>query len=192
MAGKKRSFKKRTTSIKIFPKVQFILSLFLVILGVGLISFASAEKITWITKTPLVASQKVEKPSEKPIKIYIPKIKRTLNISDGYISGDRWAISDTGVSFLTTSALPGKMGNSVIYGHNTQGILGGLWRVSTGDNIYIVLANGEFVKYQVAETKEIKPSQVEILNNSEDSRLTLYTCSGFLDTARFVVVAQKV
>ena len=39
--------------------------------------------------------------------------------------------------------------------------------------------------------KEVKPNAVEILESADDSRLTIYTCSGFLDTARFVVVAKK-
>lgn len=118
-------------------------------------------------------------------------MQRLLNISDGYTQGDRWTTSQTGVSYLTSSAIPTK-GNTVIYGHNTANILGGLWRVHEGDYIYLVLSNGNFVKYQVKETKEIEPTQVEILSQTEDSRLTLYTCSGFLDEARFVVIAHQV
>ena len=127
----------------------------------------------------------------KPLKLYIPQMQRVLYISDGYIEGDRWTTSQTGVSYLTSSALPGKIGNTVVYGHNTQDILGGLWRVHEGDYIYVVLAGGDFVKYQVTEEKEIEPTQVDILNQTDDSRLTLYTCSGFLDTARFVLVAKQ-
>lgn len=173
-------------------KISFLLSLLTVLFGCSLISYATAEKITWVTKSPQASIQTAEEQSKKPIKIYVPALKRSLDITDGYITRDRWAISETGVSFLTTSTLPGRAGNTVIYGHNTQDKLGGLWRVHAGDNIYVVLAGGELVKYQVTDTKEIQPTQVEILNQTDDKRLTLYTCSGFLDQARFVVIAQAV
>jgi sortase (surface protein transpeptidase) len=90
-----------------------------------------------------------------------------LDISDGEVVDDRWSISDTGVSYLTSSVVPGTAGNSVMYGHNKGDILGGL-------------------------PMQIKPTQVEILNQSDDTRLTIYTCSGFLDTARFVVVGKLI
>ena len=126
----------------------------------------------------------------RPQKVYIPKLARTLYVSDGKIVDNRWIISPNGVSYLTTSVVPGRVGNSVIYGHNTANILGGLWRVNTGDDIYVVMDNGQIYKYQVSERKEIDPSQVDILNESTDARLTIYTCSGFLDSARFVVISQ--
>lgn len=130
-------------------------------------------------------------PLAKPTKLYIPRMAKVLSVSDGYVTGNRWTTSPIGVSYYTDSALPGQ-GNTVLYGHNTRDILGGLWRVSNGDYIYVVLADGQFVKYQVLETKEIKPTQVEILNQSADSRLTIYTCSGFLDQARFAVVSKLI
>lgn len=128
----------------------------------------------------------------KPTKLYIPKIAKILYVSDGYVVDNRWAISETGVSYLISSALPGQTGNSVIYGHNRQEILGNLPQVTAGDPVFVVLTSGDFVKYAVFETKVIEPTQVDILNQSADSRLTIYTCSGFLDTARFVVIAKKV
>lgn len=126
----------------------------------------------------------------KPLKLYIPKMDRTLYVSDGKVIGDRWEISSTGVSYLTASAVPGQSGNSVIYGHNTIDALGGLWRVHEGDFVYVILNNGQFYKYQVFERREIDPSNVDILGQTTDSRLTIYTCSGFLDSARFVVVSR--
>jgi len=146
----------------------------------------------WQIPKASATSQEPKKSAAKPAKLYIPQMRRILYVSDGYAQGNRWTVSETGVSYLITSALPQETGNTVIYGHNRKSILGGLWRVQNGDFLYVILENGEFVKYQVFERKEIKPTQVEIINQTDDSRLTLYTCSGFLDTARFVIVAQKV
>ena len=127
---------------------------------------------------------------EKPLKIYIPKLERVLYVSDGEVKDNRWVTSPTNVSYLTSSAVPGSVGNTVMYGHNTIGVLGGFWKVHEGDFIYVVMNDGQFYKYQVFERKEIDPSQVDILNQTVDSRLTIYTCSGFLDSARFVVVSK--
>ena len=131
-------------------------------------------------------------PQKKPTKLYIPKIAKILYVSDGYVVDNRWAISETGVSYLVSSATPGQTGNSVIYGHNRNDILGYLPNVTTGDPVYVVLTSGDYIKYEVAETKVIEPTQVKMLNQSQDSRLTICPCTGFLDTARFVVVAKKV
>jgi len=164
----------------------------LIILGAALIVYPVANKAL-ATITPTIKQQVIStNTSSKPAKLYIPKLTKILYISNGQVVGDRWAISETGVSYLVSSALPGQTGNSVIYGHNRNDILGYLPKVTSGDPVYVVLANGDYVKYEVAETKVIQPSQVEILNQSQDSRLTIYTWTGFLDTARFVVVAKKV
>lgn len=128
----------------------------------------------------------------KPTKIYIPSIAKVLEISDGQILNGRWTISDSGVSFLTSSAQPGTRGNSVIYGHNKQNILGSLPELQDGDVINIIMSDGEVFQYKVEKTAKIKPSQVEILNESQEPKLTLYTCAGFLDQARFVVFAKLI
>ena len=189
MASTKSS--KKTNGLK-FPYTYHILSLILIILGAALIVYPVANKAL-ATITPTIKQQVIStNTSSKPAKLYIPKLTKILYISNGQVVGDRWAISETGVSYLVSSALPGQTGNSVIYGHNRNDILGYLPKVTSGDPVYVVLANGDYVKYEVAETKVIQPSQVEILNQSQDSRLTIYTCTGFLDTARFVVVAEQI
>ena len=157
MASPKRSRQTRQQkSLKFFPYIRILTSLLLVIFGAGILLYASIQKIGFITKpkVPAQASQDGLQVA-KPLKLYIPRMSKMLEVSDGYAQGDRWEVSQTGVSYLTTSALPRK-GNTVIYGHNTKDILGGLWRVQEGDYIYVVLTNGDFVKYQVAQRKEIE------------------------------------
>lgn len=194
MANTTRSRKKSSQKgLKLPNHTQILTSLLLIIFGAAVLLYGAVQEIGFYHKPNVtgVASGS-NLPVPKPTKLYIPRLSRVLYVSDGYVQGDRWVISETGVSYLTTSAVPGETGNAVIYGHNTKNILGGLWRVQDGDTIYVVLQSGDFVKYQVSEKKEIKPTQVEILNQTPDSRLTIYTCSGFLDTARFVVVAKRI
>jgi LPXTG-site transpeptidase (sortase) family protein len=195
MANTKRSLKKGIKSVKNIYIAQFLLSILLVLVGAGLLFKISVDKYVNTVSLP---NDKIEAINSnidtlsRPEKIYIPSLSKTLYISDGYALEDRWVISETGVSFLTTSAVPGIPGNTVIYGHNTKNILGGLPNIKNGDSIYIILKSGEFIKYEASETKEVNPNQVEILNSTADSRLTIYTCSGFLDQARFIVVAKEV
>lgn len=176
------------------PTVRQILAPLLaitsIIAGGGLILFSSSS--IWQLAPGKLNTHEVLLPKNYPSKLYIPKLSKALDITDGQVQDNRWTVSATGVSYLTTSALPGEIGNSVIYGHNRRDILGGLPWLSVGDTIYITMQNGDLIKYEVFERKEILPTQVEILDNTLDSRLTIYTCSGFLDQSRFVVIAKKV
>lgn len=185
MANKTRPQKK----LSIRRTISLILAIVSILLGMALI-FASTATSSLSPKSD--SFKEVSLPANYPVKLYIPKLEKALDITDGQVVDDRWTVSATGVSYLTTSAIPGAIGNSVIYGHNRKEILGGLPKLSLGDFIYVTMKNGEVLKYEVFERKEISPTQVEILNETEDSRLTIYTCSGFLDQSRFVVIAKKV
>lgn len=202
MASSKDTHKKRQKSrlkpsTSYFPKSSAIAAVVFVLLGAGVMLLSSSKFLVFpsgIDQSP-GESDKEETANliAKPTKLYIPRLSKTLYISDGEVVDNRWTISQTGVSYLVGSALPGSIGNSVIYGHNRNEILGYLPQVVAGDPIYVVLASGDFVKYQVFETKEVTPNQVDILNQATgDSRLTIYTCIGFLDQARFVVIAKKI
>lgn len=164
-----------------------------IILGSFLVVSATSTK----TENPPVAKQAQNQPqipqsnlNIKPSKLYVPNKTGVLSVSDGIVFDNRWEISETGVSYYTKSSLPG-YGNTVLYGHNTKEILGNLKSVKSGDTIYLVLENGTFQRYIVSETKEVKPTQIEILQDTYEPRLTIYTCSGFLDQSRFVVIANE-
>ena len=200
---KKKSSRKRSARVRYF--LNLILALGLVIGGATLIFWSTlsqgfslklqSEGFGWpATESPSHSQvqQTQAEVNSKPSKIYISKLNRNLDISDGFVENNRWVISKTGVSYLTTSGEVGKVGNAVIYGHNTQGILGGLWRVQNGDVVEVTAVDGKVYKYQIFERKEVKPNQVEILTQTDDARLTVYTCSGFLESARFVVVGNLV
>lgn len=184
--------------MKIYQKKSVIarviyafLAIFLLLVGFSLVFASSAD---FIKSNQILSDQKnsQEQLGVKPLKIFIPSIDRTLDISDGYVVDNRWTVSETGVSHLTTSAVPGNRGNAVLYGHNRDEVLGKLWKAQNNDLVYVILSDGSITKYQIFERREVEPSQVEILNNVGDSRLTIYTCSGFLDSARFVIVGKLI
>ncbi len=176
--------------------LQQFLAGFLIFIGFLLIMYAASKNFNFSLYKQVKEAQKQnqieEKKAYKAVLIAIPKINKLLDITDGTFDGKRWVVSEEGVSYYTQSSLPQQGGNTVLYGHNKAAILGGLTKLKFGDKIELTLNNGDVVVYEVYETKTIKPTDVDILNQTTEPRLTIYTCSGFLDSARFVVLAKPV
>lgn len=193
MATKKKST--TVTQSKLILFQQFLAGL-LIFIGFLLIVYAASKNFNFgftrqIEKTQNQNQIEVAK-ANKAVKIAIPKINKVLDITDGTFDGSHWVVSESGVSFYTNSSLPEAGGNTVLYGHNKAVILGGLVALVKGDRIELTLDSGKVLAYEVSETKTIKPTEVDILNQTTEPRLTIYTCTGFLDSARFVVLAKRV
>lgn len=124
-----------------------------------------------------------------PQKIIVPSLKIELPIYPAKISGNSWEATTKGVSYLVSSPVPGETGNSILYGHNWASLLGSLPKIVPGEAIEIVFGKGEKKTFIVEHTSIVAPSQTDILAPSSDTRLTLYTCTGFLDSKRFVATA---
>lgn len=113
--------------------------------------------------------------------ISIPKLK--INNATVAIGGED--LSKSLVQYPGTS-LPGKLGNSVIFGHsilpiffdpkNYMSIFSTLPTLKIGDQIDISF-DGVLYKYNVEELFEIYPTDIQILQQDpSDSFLTLVTC----------------
>ena len=46
--------------------------------------------------------------------------------------------------------------------------------------------------YEVKEIKQVYPKELEVIAATTDETLTLYTCSGFNDTKRLIVIAKRI
>ena len=125
-----------------------------------------------------------------PSSLYIPLLAKTLRVYPSSIKNGEWETTDKGVSYLTTSGIPGRNGNAVFYGHNFPALLGDLGNLQVGSVIILQNVDGTSFKYTVIEKKIVKPSDTGILASTPDSRITVYTCTGFLDSERLVVVAS--
>lgn len=110
----------------------------------------------------------------------------SLKIEDAIVSIGGEDLSKSLVQYPGT-ALPGKKGNAVIFGHsvlpifynpkNYMAIFSTLPTIKMGDQIFINYDGVNF-KYKVEESFEIYPSDIQILEqNSSDSFLTLVTCT---------------
>ena len=114
--------------------------------------------------------------------ITIPKLK--IEAATVVVGGDD--LSDHLIQFPGT-ALPGKIGNSVIFGHsilpqyydpeNYLAIFSTLPTLEKGDEV-IVDYEGIVYRFFVREMFEVRPSDIQILEqNTSSSYLTLVTCT---------------
>ena len=90
--------------------------------------------------------------------------------------------------------LPGQPGNAAIAGHRTTygAPFYDLDGLEENDLIYVTTAQGSF-QYRVTESFVVSPSDVWVLDNTDDDRLTLTTCHPrFSARERLVVVAALI
>lgn len=90
--------------------------------------------------------------------------------------------------------MPGQAGNSAIAGHRTTygAPFYNLDQLEPNDPILITTVQGSF-RYEVTETKIVRPSQVDVLDHTDDNRLTLTTCHPrFSASQRMVVTARLI
>jgi sortase A len=103
-------------------------------------------------------------------RVEIPKI----NLDAIVIEGSSRKQLKIAPGHITTSAIPGEIGNSVITAHRDT-FFRHVYELSKGDEI-IVKRNGQVFKFQVTGKKVVDPGDVSVLNPTPDARLTLITC----------------
>jgi LPXTG-site transpeptidase (sortase) family protein len=127
-----------------------------------------------------------------PQRIIIPSLKIDNTIFGAKITNNQWEATEKGVSYLSSSPIPGSRGNSILYGHNWESILGRLVQIKPGEKIKIYMSSGEVRDFVVNFTSVVEPTQTHILAQTNDNRITIYTCTGFMDSKRFVVTATLI
>ena len=84
-------------------------------------------------------------------------------------------------------------GNAVLYGHDDieGSVFASLKDLKAGDEVDVALADDAPVVYHVTARTIVAPTAVQILNPTNDVRLTLFTCwPNWVDTQRVVVTAM--
>ncbi len=125
-----------------------------------------------------------------PTRIAIKKVNIDLIIFPAKIIDQQWDISTQGASWLDISPIPGERGNSILYGHNWTNLMGNLIFVRPGQEIEITYKNGSKKIFIVDKTAIVSPTNVSVLRQTSDKRITVYTCTGLFDEKRFIVAAQ--
>jgi sortase A len=129
---------------------------------------ASAPALPTNTPAPLPPPE-----GEAVAIIRIPKI----GVEKAVVEGVGVADLKKGPGHYPTTPVPGQPGNAAIAGHRTTygAPFGELGELVEGDEILVTTRQGEF-RYVVDRISIVSPEQVEVLDPSEESRLTLTTC----------------
>lgn len=124
-----------------------------------------------------------------PVRITIQSAHIDIPIFPEKIANGIWQTTDNGAAYLATSPIPGTVGNSIIYAHDFASLFGNLVTLRPGEEVTIQFSDRSIEKFTVMDTSIVSPSQSSILAPTKDRRITLYTCTGWFDSRRFVAVA---
>lgn len=125
-----------------------------------------------------------------PVRIIIPQLKIDLAIEPSKVVDGFWEIHNDVANFGVGSSLPDENGNTVIFAHAKKKQFGPLRAIKKDYEISVQTKNGLWYTYKVVEKKEVRPYNVEVIAPTQDKTLTLFTCSGFADSKRLIVVAK--
>lgn len=145
------------------------------------------------TETTTTTAQPAPAPAPTGDAVAIIRVPR-LDLEKAVVEGVSVADLKKGPGHYPTTPLPGQPGNAAIAGHRTTygAPFFRMDELGPGDDVFVATRQGEF-HYRVSASQIVNPSQSEVLDPTEDNRLTLTTCHPrFSAKQRLVVVASLV
>jgi LPXTG-site transpeptidase (sortase) family protein len=133
-------------------------------------------------------------PSQVVAYLSIPKlgIKNAQIFDRGVDAGGNMLIAKGYAVTHYANSSPIGSGNAVLYGHDDieGSIFGRLKDLAIGDELDVAVAGFAPVVYHITARAIVAPTAVEILQPTNDVRLTVFTCwPNWVDTQRVVVTA---
>lgn len=126
-----------------------------------------------------------------PVRIVIPDLNIDVPVKPARIVNGYWEVFQDSAGFGLGSSYPEDTGNQVIFAHARVGLFLPLKNVKTESAVY-VFTQDKWFRYTVKEIKEVLPTQKEVIAATSDATLTLYTCTGFADSKRLIIVAKRI
>lgn len=123
--------------------------------------------------------------------IAIIKIPR-LGVEKRVVQGVGVEDLKKGPGHYPDTPMPGQAGNAAIAGHRTTygAPFYNLDELKPNDPILVTTLQGNF-RYEVIETTIVRPTKVDVLNKTDDNRLTLTTCHPRFSASQRMVVTAK-
>jgi LPXTG-site transpeptidase (sortase) family protein len=128
--------------------------------------------------------------TKTPVEISIKDVGIDLPILPAQFLNGTFQTTTQGVSYLSSSAIPGDKGNTIMYAHNWLNLFGSLPKVKVGEKIIIIFSDKTKQTFTITKTEKVSAYATGILQPTENRQLTLFTCANFLDADRFVVIAN--
>jgi sortase A len=117
-----------------------------------------------------------------------------IGLDEYVVSGTAEAELAMGPGHYIGSAAPGQAGNVAIAGHRTTNgaPFNRLGQIVPGNQIYLTTTSGERLTYIVSQAPQpVSPSDVTVLDNYGDNRITLTTCNPEYSAAQRLVVVGE-
>lgn len=200
--AKRNAGKKKKNSQKSWNKSR-ILGISLIVMGVSFVTLSTAHNVLRLRSLRLDRSTVQEYLGEEidrqgdyatasyPAHIFI-KWFIDVDVEPTLYHEGNWTVSPTRASYLATSGRVGGGENIVLYGHNTRSILGNIRALRGGEEVVVTTVDGSVKPYRVESMIEVDPTDTRLVQPTDTEVLTMYTCSGFLDSKRFIVRAVPV
>ncbi|HUW22084.1 MAG TPA: sortase [Candidatus Bathyarchaeia archaeon] len=125
-----------------------------------------------------------------PAHLKIASISLDLPVSQVELTASDWPLFTGSASYVLGSGIIGRPGNAIIYAHNRTNLFGRLKQVKNGDLVEITDQAGDKWHYQVSQVMTVSPKDIGVLSPTKSATLTLYTCTGYLDRQRLVIVSR--
>lgn len=143
------------------------------------------------SQSPAIPATFTTRETQLPTQLTISKQQINLPITPASIINGEWQLSTTGISLLQTQPLTDSAHGYILYGHNWPVLLGNLQRTRIGDTLSLSYTGGEQDNYLITSKFTVTPTQLDILNLAQPNTVLLYTCTGFMDSRRLIVLAEK-
>jgi LPXTG-site transpeptidase (sortase) family protein len=167
---------------------------FLIILGI--VCYIVGIFFVWERNNPnrlafksYVGNYKNVRVANAPTRIIIRDLGIDLPLYPAKMTNNEWQTTIQGASYLISSPIPGEIGNSIIYAHDWASLFGPLLNARRGGKVEIEFTDKTRKTFVIEKTVVVPNNQTDVLAPTKDRRITLYTCTGFLDSQRFVAVA---
>jgi LPXTG-site transpeptidase (sortase) family protein len=171
--------------ITIYYSPAFFLTLFSGIIGALLFVFLPSLLAKEEPPTPAPINMLRSIPNH----INIPILDLDIEIKEASVSTGEWQTFDDGVSYLNISG-DLNSGNVILYAHNNNHLFGKVFQLQLGNVIQLKNETDQRF-YKVTEIFETDPKDIKQLDR-QGNLLTIYTCSGWLDSLRYFVIAEPI
>jgi hypothetical protein len=189
---KKSPIKKAPKPTKSFVSQTRKIALLLITLGMSFILipalfyFNQAIQLSYFTPD---TKAEIYDNRLQPIEITSSAVGMSVKVMPTVIKKGVWEVSPDGASYLSTSAKPGGKGSIILYAHNTPDRFGPIFNLQPDMLITLKTIDNKAYSYSVKKIIEVYPQQMEVFDNKEEA-LVIYTCSGFADLKRYIVIAK--
>lgn len=190
----------RYKTLKILRKINTVVTILIILSNIYIIASPIQPEISYLIDTKITKKEQkdaytqIKESQEQGIShnlLIIPKI----GVNGQIYEGNEESVLNKGFWRIPSTSTPDKGGNTVITAHrylyksgpNTFYLLD---KISVGDQI-AVFWNGLGYYYEVSEVFEVMPNQTEIQDNTDESILTLYTCTPLYTANKRLVVKAK-